>query len=553
MKFFNLLGFYSSSITNLLIKKRGFLGFVGMLVFFTGSLFVSVKAQSAGQNTKKCQSSFTGLSKELKNLLTQNRDTKSLPDIVKAMDSLIENKKANPNEAFMWASLREETALLTHLMENYNLDPSAVIDYAFKKGISKKEVDNLIYWEPKYKPFEVSLFLIEVFIRASVNKNLEISTHLIQKWGVNVNDVFLHIAQRGDIETATYLIENHGADIDYIPDNMIHYANFTQVHLRKLLKVTHDLHPLIVASAYGQRDFVKYLLQKDSFDEIIIENAFLKAVEVGHKETVKVFIELKALEDLEYALIVALSTTISTPKTRASQAFAHFLIEETIKWLDKKPVQQTDSLLMFSLALAASKNLKSKVQLLIQKGVAVFEVHYAVKSALKNNNIDLALYLLNHIKNSDLRDNSHLIKDSHLGSVTHIYFYSKHNRKKIKQIIDLLIEIEKPDPEERVNGKFHIMTVAQVGEAQHIELLIERGHDIHVKDNKGENVADYALRNQDTGPLQILYKKGAKITKDYFADDFFKNFKLKIEHVKILIQGGFNINTRIGKKQLFYM
>ena len=431
MKPINRTGFYLNLLSNSisLTKKRDFLATL-ILVFFTGTLSVSAKAQSAvqkspGQNTGKCQSSFTRLSKELENLLTQNRDKKKhSDDVIKDMDNLIENEKANPNEAFMWASLREETDLTTYLAENYKLDPSAVIEYAFKKGISKKEVDNLILYGIYSRPYlflREERFLNEVFIHASTEQNLEISTYLIEKYELNVNDAFLHIAQRGDIKTATYLIENHGADINYSAGRGLLYTLFDQAQLEKLL----DLHPLIVASAYGQGDFVKYLLQKgkDSFDEIIIDKAFSKAVELGHKETVKVFIESKALQDLEHELIVALITTISTPKTRASQDFAHFLIGETIKWMDKKPVQQTNSLLMYSLALATSKNLKSKVELLIQKGAGVYEAHFAVNSAIRNEHIDLALYLLNHIKNGNLRDNSDLITDSHLIAVSNLYLY----------------------------------------------------------------------------------------------------------------------------------
>ena len=102
------------------------------------------------------------------------------------------------------------------------------------------------------------------------------------------------------------------------------------------------------------------------------------------------------------------------------------------------------------------------------------------------------------------------------------------------------------------------MRIATVGTAQQVERLIGEGHDIHANNihanNKsGQNVADYALRNEDPGPLKVLYKKGARITEDYSAYDFFEGAKLKIEHVKILIQNGFDINTRIGKTSLLHV
>ena len=80
--------------------------------------------------------------------------------------------------------------------------------------------------------------------------------------------------------------------------------------------------------------------------------------------------------------------------------------------------------------------------------------------------------------------------------------------QKIKKI-DLLITLSKPSSKDEW-GRTDLMFVAQIGTAQQVEFLIERGHDIYAKDRQRKGIEDYANQNFNHRKdiLEILKKYG---------------------------------------------
>ena len=117
-----------------------------------------------------------------------------------------------------------------------------------------------------------------------------------------------------------------------------------------------------------------------------------------------------------------------------------------------------------------------------------------------------------------------------------------------EQIVDVFLE--KTDPKfKNEYGITELMRLARDGNTQQLKDLIHKGHNIHAKDSQGLTVADYAMANKDPKPLEFLYRQGVRITKsNLLKNDGFSIFKdyskLKIEHVKILIEGGFKCQQK---------
>ena len=369
--------------------------------FFAGTLSFSALAQSA-QLPGSCQAFFTGQSKELEKLFIQNRDTQNPSDILRSMDALIQNGEANPNEAFMWAS--SEKTILVHLKDNYELDSTAIIEYAFmKKSVSKVEIENLIQILPISSPsvVEKSEYVNQVFVQALINRNVEIANYLIRNHEANMNTALLEIALRGDVETATYLVENYDGNILYLaPDS------YAKTHLTEFLKATklsiYQLSPLNIASSLGHKAFVEYLLKSGQrFFAERADAAFLIALKKGHKETAKVFIELNALKDP----LKTLGTAIEIAKQSSDPQIADFLIQEITQRLDKESLEHPqviakEGLVKSSFYLATEKGLTEKVKLFIeQTEITVIDINNGITIALENGHKDLAVFMIQQLKN----------------------------------------------------------------------------------------------------------------------------------------------------------
>ena len=370
--------------------------------FFAGTLSFSALAQSA-QLPGSCQAFFTGPSKELEKLFIQNRDTQNSSDILRSMDALIQNGEANPNEAFMLASLRSEEIILLHLKRNYELDSTAIIEYAFMKKISEKEIDNLILFLSKYSSFvvEKNEYVNQVLTQALINRDAKIASHLITNHEANINKAFLEIALRGDVETATYLLENYEVNIFYRAT-----TGYADMHLTRFINTTglfvENLTPLNIASSLGHKAFVEYLLkaERESFAERvhIVESrdtAFLIAITKGHTDTARVFIELNSLQNP----LKTLKAALEIAKESSDTNMADFLIQEIIQLLDKQDPEETQRLVKSSFELATQKGLTEKTKLLIgRKELNIFDISWGLDIALENGHKDLAIFILQYLK-----------------------------------------------------------------------------------------------------------------------------------------------------------
>ena len=409
--------------------------------------------QLSAQTASDCNWSFKSLNKALEDLFTQNKDTS---DLLKQLDTLIKEGevKADANEAFMQASLRGDIEILKPIKQKYDLDTHTVIEYAFLRQNSTQEIDNLIQFLPISSPYvrEKKEYVDQVFVQALIKGNTEIANHLITNHGALVDKALIQLVQTGDLKTVTQLVEQYGADIFYSPPN-----SYAQAHLSKLIQLTGlysaDLTPLNIASSLGHKDLVTYFLNqgKNSLAERA-DTAFLKAVEKGHTDSAKVFIEVlkNPIKTLETALIKRI---LEKPETETEKTMANFLIAEILKIVDRQNPPQAKELVKNSLHLAAKTGLLDKVKTLIQRQeISILDINQSgLNIALQNGHKDLARFLIQQLKHP-YSDGLKIALLKGYGDIVKMYLFEKN--------FDLLTSAEnfiKPLTEVAIRGQMEIL------------------------------------------------------------------------------------------------
>lgn len=113
------------------------------------------------------------------------------------------------------------------------------------------------------------------------------------------------------------------------------------------------------------------------------------------------------------------------------------------------------------------------------------------------------------------------------------------------------------DVDARLFGKTALMVALDNGQSQIAKILLDKGIDVNIKDNKGLTALMYAGMNDNIEVAKLLLDKGADVNiKNNYSETALMHALIKenIEIVKLLLDRGANINVRDknGKSALMY-